>query len=64
MDAQRLELKAFLMDNLYRHYRVMRMAEKAKRVMTELFEAYMSEPQAAAAARPRARNATASRCRA
>ena len=32
------------MDNLYRHYRVVRMAEKAKRVMTELFEAYMSEP--------------------
>jgi dGTPase len=45
LDAQRLELKAFLMDNLYRHYRVMRMAEKAKRVMTELFEAYMSEPR-------------------
>jgi dGTPase len=45
VDAQRLELKAFLMDNLYRHYRVMRMAEKAKRVMTDLFEAYMSEPQ-------------------
>jgi dGTPase len=45
VDAQRLELKAFLMDNLYRHYRVMRMAEKAKRVMTELFEAYMSEPK-------------------
>ncbi len=45
VEAQRLELKAFLMDNLYRHYRVMRMAEKAKRVMTELFEAYMSEPR-------------------
>ncbi len=44
VDAQRLELKAFLMDNLYRHYRVVRMAEKAKRVMTELFGAYMSEP--------------------
>jgi dGTPase len=44
VDAQRLELKAFLMDNLYRHYRVVRMAEKAKRVMTELFEAYMAEP--------------------
>jgi len=44
VDAQRLELKAFLMDNLYRHYRVVRMAEKAKRVMTDLFEAYMAEP--------------------
>jgi dGTPase len=45
IDAQRLELKAFLMDNLYRHYRVMRMTEKARRVMTELFESYMSEPR-------------------
>jgi dGTPase len=45
VDAQRLELKAFLMDNLYRHYQVMRMTEKAKRVMTELFDAYMSEPR-------------------
>ena len=44
IEAQRLELKAFLMDNLYRHYRVMRMAEKARRVMTELFQAFMSEP--------------------
>ena len=33
------------MDNLYRHYRVIRMAEKAQRVMTDLFHAYMSEPQ-------------------
>ncbi len=45
LDAQRLELKSFLMDNLYRHHRVIRMFEKAKRVMRELFEAYMSEPQ-------------------
>jgi dGTPase len=45
LDAQRLELKAFLMDNLYRHYRVIRMTEKARRVMTELFQAYMSEPK-------------------
>jgi len=33
------------MDNLYRHYKVIRMFEKAKRVMRELFHAYMSEPQ-------------------
>ena len=44
VEAQRQELKAFLMDNLYRHYRVIRVFEKAKRVMRELFEAYMSEP--------------------
>ena len=32
------------MDNLYRHYRVMRMAVKAQKVMTDLFQAYMEEP--------------------
>ena len=45
VEAQRQELKAFLMDNLYRHYKVIRMFEKAKRVMRELFHAYMSEPK-------------------
>jgi dGTPase len=44
MEAKRLELKAFLMDNLYRHYRVMRMAVKAQKVMADLFHAYMGEP--------------------
>jgi dGTPase len=44
MEAKRLELKAFLMENLYRHYRVMRMAVKAQKVMADLFHAYMSEP--------------------
>ena len=32
------------MENLYRHYRVMRMAVKAQKVMADLFHAYMSEP--------------------
>jgi len=44
VEAQRLELKAFLMTNLYRHYRVMRMAAKADRIMGDLFRAYMEEP--------------------
>jgi len=44
MDAKRLELKAFLMANLYRHYRVVRMAVKAQKVMADLFHAYMAEP--------------------
>jgi dGTPase len=44
VDEQRLELKAFLMDNLYRHHRVVRMAVKAQRVMSELFVSYMGEP--------------------
>lgn len=44
LEAQRVELKGFLMRNLYRHYRVMRMAEKANRIMSDLFDAYMAEP--------------------
>lgn len=44
MEAKRLELKAFLMRNLYRHYRVMRMAVKAQKIMADLFHAYMAEP--------------------
>ncbi len=39
------ELKAFLMDHFYRHYRVMRMAAKAHRVLSALFRAYISEPR-------------------
>lgn len=44
VEAKRLELKDFLMANLYRHYRVMRMAAKADRIMSDLFHAYMAEP--------------------
>jgi dGTPase len=44
LEARRLELKAFLMENLYRHYRVVRMGAKAQKIMTELFNAYMAEP--------------------
>jgi len=44
MEARRLELKSFLMENLYRHYRVMRMAVKAQKVVHDLFTAYMEEP--------------------
>ena len=38
------ELKDFLFNNLYRHYRVMRMAVKAENILTDLFNAYMNEP--------------------
>ena len=37
-------LKRFLHENLYRHYLVNRMTTKARRVITELFDAFMSEP--------------------
>ena len=39
------ELKSFLKENLYRHYRVIRMAEKANRFMTDLFNAYNATPE-------------------
>jgi len=38
-------LKRFLFQHLYRHFKVVRMAEKAKRVVKELFEAYVANPQ-------------------
>jgi dGTPase len=34
------QLKQFLFENLYRHYRVVRMTGKAARIVTELFEAF------------------------
>ena len=36
--------KNFLYKNLYYHYRVVRMSRKAQRFLSELFEAYTSEP--------------------
>lgn len=41
MDRQ---LKVFLFNNLYQHWRVMRMDRKAKRFITELFNAYATSP--------------------
>ncbi len=39
------ELKAFLHTHLYRHYRVMRMTAKARRIIDELFRAFMDDPR-------------------
>jgi dGTPase len=38
-------LKRFLYTNLYRHYRVMRMANKARRIIAGLFDAFMGDPR-------------------
>ena len=38
------ELKTFLYNEMYRHYRVVRMAVKAERFITGLFETYIAEP--------------------
>jgi dGTPase len=39
------ELKQLLFDRLYSHHRVRRMAVKADRIMTGLFQTYMDEPR-------------------
>ena len=44
MHRRNRELKDFLYSNLYRHYRVVRMAVKAERILTDLFKAYQAEP--------------------
>jgi dGTPase len=43
--AEQQELKVFLRRYLYQHYRVQRMANKARRIVRELFEAFMAEPR-------------------
>ena len=45
MKEKNQELKSFLRDHLYDHYRVIRMEEKAKRVIQSLFHAYSSRPE-------------------
>jgi len=38
------ELKEFLLHNMYRHYRVVRMGDKAGRILRDLFQSYVAEP--------------------
>lgn len=45
VQAEQAELKRFLRHRLYQHYRVARMAAKSKRVVRELFEAFMADPK-------------------
>jgi dGTPase len=44
MHRHNRQLKDFLYTNLYRHYRVVRMQVKAERILSNLFNAYRSEP--------------------
>jgi dGTPase len=44
MQKRNRVLKDFLFTNMYRNYRVVRMQQKAERVLTELFNAYNHEP--------------------
>lgn len=44
MHRRNRELKDFLFANLYRHHRVVRMANKAEKIIADLFTAYQSKP--------------------
>ncbi len=43
--AEQRELKQFLRTQLYQHYRVNRMSNKARRIIKALFEAFMDDPK-------------------
>lgn len=45
MHQENNALKGFLREELYRHYRVVRMTSKARRIINELFAAFMAEPR-------------------
>lgn len=45
MRQQANELKSFLFENLYRHYRVLRMTTKARTIVRDLFKAFLDEPR-------------------
>ena len=44
MAADLETLRGYLFENMWRHYKVNRMTSKAKRVVTDLFALFMSEP--------------------
>jgi dGTPase len=45
MSREAVLLKQFLRANLYHHYRVNRMTSKARRIISELFDAFTQEPR-------------------
>lgn len=44
MEVVNRSVKSYLMKNMYRHFRVNRMSSKAKRVVGELFDFFINEP--------------------
>ena len=44
LQEKNLQLKKFLRDQVYRHYKVQRMTAKARRVIRELFTAFLDDP--------------------
>jgi len=45
MQKKRKELRMFLMENLYKNFRVIRMSDKARRFITGLFKVYLEKPE-------------------
>ncbi len=45
MQAENRALKAFLRENLYQHYQVLRMTTKARRIIHDLFDAFVADPR-------------------
>jgi dGTPase len=45
MERKNAELKLFLLEHLYRHYRLIRMAEKARRITHDLIKVYTDSPK-------------------
>ena len=45
VQREQQELKNFLRVNLYQHYRVARMSAKARRIVTDLFQAFLADPR-------------------
>ena len=45
MRAENSSLKAFLRDHLYQHYQVLRMTAKARRIISDLFGAFVADPR-------------------
>ena len=45
MSRMRKPIKEFLMENLYNHYRVVRMHDKARRFIHDLFKSYFASPK-------------------
>ncbi|MBT5048382.1 MAG: deoxyguanosinetriphosphate triphosphohydrolase [Rhodospirillaceae bacterium] len=44
MEGSNRDLKTFLFERMYRHYRVSRMTSKARRIVSELFGFFMADP--------------------
>ena len=45
LSKKREQFRSFLREKLYRHYRVVRMSDKARRFIRALFEVYLSRPE-------------------